>query len=39
MKVKTIDNKIVEISKQIPCSEAEGEFIGIAKISKKVLNV
>ena len=38
MKVKTIDNKIVEISKQIPCSEAEGEFIGIAKISKKVLN-
>lgn len=38
MKVKTIDNKIVEISKQIPCSEAEGEFIGIAKISKKALN-
>lgn len=37
MKVKTIGNKIVEISKQIPCSEAEGEFIGIAKISKKAL--
>ena len=37
MKVRTDENKVVEISKNISCSEAEGEFIGIAKISKEAL--
>lgn len=37
MKVKTENGKLVEISKQIPCNEAEGEFIGIAKISKNII--
>lgn len=37
MKVKTENEQLVEISKQIPCHEAEGEFIGIAKIREKVL--
>ena len=37
MKVKTKDGQLIEISKQIPCEQAEGEFIGIAKIGKEVL--
>lgn len=37
MKVKTDDGEIKEISKLIPCDEAEGEFIGIAKISGEIL--
>ena len=37
MKVLTQKGNVVEISKQIPCELAEGEFIGIAKISKKIL--
>lgn len=37
MKVRTKNGKLVEISKQIPCSEGEGEFIGIAKIGKQIL--
>lgn len=38
MKVLTREGKVTEISKQIPCDVAEGEFIGIAKISKGILN-
>lgn len=38
MKVLTENGKVMEISKQIPCDAAEGEFIGIAKISKGILN-
>lgn len=37
MKVKTKDGKLTAISKQIPCEEGEGEFIGIAKISGNIL--
>ena len=38
MKVRTKDGRIVEISKQISCSKGEGEFIGILKISQKILD-
>lgn len=37
MKVITQNGKVIRISKQIPCENAEGEFIGIAKISKNIL--
>jgi choline kinase len=37
MKVLTDKGKLLEISKQIPCESAEGEFIGIAKISGSIL--
>lgn len=37
MKVVTQKENVIEISKQIPCEKAEGEFIGIAKISKQIL--
>lgn len=37
MKVKTVDKKVLEISKKIACNEAEGEFIGMAKISQSAL--
>ncbi len=37
MKVKTKNGNVVEISKLISCDEAEGEFIGIAKVSKSIL--
>ncbi len=37
MKVKVIDGQIVSITKQMPNNEAEGEFIGIAKIRKNVI--
>lgn len=37
MKVMTQNGKLIAISKQIPCSQGEGEFIGIAKICKNVL--
>lgn len=37
MKVRTENGTLVEISKQIPCDAGEGEFIGIAKISKNIL--
>lgn len=37
MKVRTRNGQLVEISKQIPCEEGEGEFIGIAKICETVL--
>ena len=37
MKVQTKDGYITEISKEIPCESGEGEFIGIAKISKNIL--
>lgn len=33
MKISTNEDKVVKISKEIPLSEAEGEFIGICKIS------
>ncbi len=37
MKVLTVNGHVNEISKQIPCDKAEGEFIGIAKLSKKAI--
>lgn len=37
MKVKTEDGRVTEINKTMPCAEAEGEFIGIAKLSGNVL--
>ncbi len=38
MKVVTKDGKLVWISKEIPCEQGEGEFIGIMKIRRKVLS-
>lgn len=38
MKVRTENGRLVEISKQIPCDVGEGEFIGIAKIRKNILD-
>ena len=35
MKVMLAKGKIKKISKNIPLSKADGEFIGIAKINKK----
>lgn len=37
MKVLTQNGCVVKISKEIPCNIGEGEFIGIAKISKRIL--
>lgn len=37
MKVRTRNGKVVEITKAIPCESAEGEFIGIAKLDKKII--
>lgn len=37
MKVKTNNGLVIEISKNIPCSEGEGEFIGIMKIGRRIL--
>lgn len=37
MKVRTRDGCVAEISKEIPCDIGEGEFIGIARISKTIL--
>lgn len=37
MKVRTEQGMVVEISKQIPCEQGEGEFIGIAKISGNLI--
>jgi len=37
MKVKIEDEKITMISKKIPPSDADGEYIGIAKVSKEVV--
>ena len=37
MKVRTENGQLIEISKQIACEKAEGEFIGIAKIRENVL--
>lgn len=37
MKVRTELGKVIEISKNIPCDRGEGEFIGIAKISRSIL--
>ncbi len=37
MKVRIEDGNVVEISKQIPCDKGAGEFIGIAKLSSKVI--
>ena len=34
MRVTTSDNKLLEISKNIPINSSEGEFIGLAKIGK-----
>lgn len=38
MKVKTEDGRVTEINKTMSCAEAEGEFIGIAKISGNVIS-
>ena len=38
MKVRTEAGRVVEISKQIPCEVGEGEFIGVLKISQKILS-
>ena len=37
MKVRVDGDRVMEISKQIPPAAAQGEFIGIAKLSKNVL--
>lgn len=37
MKVITSGSQVVEISKEIPLQDADGEFIGIAKVGKNVL--
>lgn len=37
MKVRTEDGGVKEINKTMPCKEAEGEFIGIARISGNVI--
>ena len=37
MKVRTLNSHVIEISKSIPCEQAEGEFIGIAKLSKNII--
>lgn len=38
MKVRLEKGKIVEITKKMPCDIAGGEFIGIAKINKNVID-
>lgn len=38
MKVKVVDGKIVKITKEMPVEIAYGEFIGIAKIKKSVID-
>lgn len=38
MKVRLEDEKIVEITKEMPVETAAGEFIGIAKIKKNVID-
>lgn len=38
MKVKLGDGKVIEITKQMPVEDAAGEFIGIAKIKKNVID-
>jgi len=37
MKVKVETGKVIKITKDMPCDESAGEFIGIAKIKKRVL--
>ena len=37
MKVKIEDSRILKITKEMPTEEADGEFIGLAKIKKTVL--
>lgn len=37
MKVQTINGRVAKISKQIPLKDAEGEFIGIAKLSSRAM--
>lgn len=39
MKIKIENRRVIDISKDIPVSEAEGEFIGISKFSKKFIKV
>lgn len=38
MKVKTQGSQVVEITKKMPANESVGEFIGIAKLRKQVLD-
>ncbi|GLB24139.1 nucleotidyltransferase [Lacrimispora xylanolytica] len=38
MKVKVLDGKVVEINKTMKCENCEGEFIGIAKLNKNVID-
>lgn len=37
MKIKSLNGKIVQITKQIPVDEADGEFIGIASFRKGMI--
>ena len=37
MKVRVINEQIIEIAKSIPLDKADGEFIGIAKIDKSII--
>lgn len=37
MKVTTKDGQVIKVSKEISAAESEGEFIGMAKLSKKVM--
>jgi L-glutamine-phosphate cytidylyltransferase len=38
MKVRIENGKIIQINKEMECSTADGEFVGIAKISKNIAN-
>ena len=37
MKIKSKDGKIVQITKQMPAEQADGEFIGMASFKRKVI--
>lgn len=37
MKVRTENGRVIEISKKIPLHQAEGEFIGIARMGRKII--
>lgn len=38
MKVKVTDGKVVEINKTMDCETSKGEFVGIAKVGRCVIN-
>ena len=37
MKVRVVHDRVVEITKSIPLDQADGEFIGIAKIDRRII--